>query len=155
MHNLWRKGLTVLAGCLCWLIFLATVARLLAPPFHRLLAARLGDDPIILGLALSWMLAAVALLLPSFLIAIFAAWRLRHLRIDWISRCPSCRCYLAGDNAGVCPECGASTQRRPTPNGRPLIVRRAVCSLCETKVDVPVEAREWARCPNCGALVPI
>ena len=38
---------------------------------------------------------------------------------------------------------------------RPLIVRKTLCTLCSTMVDVPLEDCDWARCPNCGALVPI
>jgi hypothetical protein len=155
MQGFWRTTSTFLAGCLCWVILLATVANRIAPHIQRLLESRFGGDPSLYGLTLSKGLASLALLLPSFLLAACVSRRLRHLRFDWISRCPACRCYLAGDNNDTCPECGSSTQRKPLPSGRPLIVRQAVCSLCSAKVDVPVEARDWARCPNCGALVPI
>lgn len=37
----------------------------------------------------------------------------------------------------------------------PVIVRSATCSLCSTRIPVSVEAHDWARCPHCGALVPI
>ncbi len=42
-----------------------------------------------------------------------------------------------------------------SPSGRPVIIRTTVCTLCSTTMDVPIEAREWVRCPKCGALVPI
>ena len=49
------------------------------------------------------------------------------------------------------------TRRKAPPSdlAQPLIVRKTVCTLCSTTIDTPIEARDWVRCPNCSALVPL
>ena len=150
MHWFWRTLLAVLAGCLCWVILWGTLARRIAPFIHRGLEPRFGFGP-----GFAQVLAVLALLLPSLLLAGLTSWFLKRHRFGLISRCRSCGCYLADDTTATCPECGAPTQGKPMPTYRPLIVRQAVCSLCSAKFDVPLEARDWARCSNCGALVPV
>jgi hypothetical protein len=69
--------------------------------------------------------------------------------------CRHCGFNLTGNTSGVCPECGTSVHGKPRLSDRPILVRTTVCSLCSETVHVPIEARQWARCSNCGALVPV
>ncbi len=49
----------------------------------------------------------------------------------------------------------ARRARRRRPDSPVVVGRKAFCSLCDTHFPLPMEAKNWARCPKCSALVPI
>ncbi len=69
--------------------------------------------------------------------------------------CRHCGYDLTGNTSGRCPECGTPIHGKLRLSDRPVLVRTTTCTLCSATVPVPIEAREWARCPKCGALVPV